>query len=201
MKPASYMIDHKLGKCPNFPSWQQTSARLFSNTGRLHLGMLTHWGRVTHICASKLIIISSDNGLSPDRHQAIICNNAGIMSIGPLGTKPSEISITIHIFSFKKMHLKMSSGKWRPWVNPHYKAWMVSQMSNVLWWRSLYRWDSIFTLRQPLFSQEGSPVLQQFSASCPDCPATGSGCFCIDFWEIALPYRFEQLSVFTVPAM
>ena len=114
MKPASYMIDHKLGKCPNFPSWQQTSARLFSNTGKLHLGMLTHWGRVTHICASKLIIISSDNGLSPDRHQAIICSNAGILSIGPLVTKPNEISITIHIFSFKKMHLKMSSGKWRP---------------------------------------------------------------------------------------
>ena len=26
---------------------------------------LTHWGRVTHICVSKLTIIGSDNGLSP----------------------------------------------------------------------------------------------------------------------------------------
>ena len=28
---------------------------------------LTHWGRVTHICLSKLTNIDSDNGLSPDR--------------------------------------------------------------------------------------------------------------------------------------
>ena len=28
---------------------------------------LTHWGRVTHICVSKLTIIGSDNGLSPGR--------------------------------------------------------------------------------------------------------------------------------------
>ena len=33
---------------------------------------LTHSGRVTHICVGKLIIIGSDNGLSPDRRQAII---------------------------------------------------------------------------------------------------------------------------------
>ena len=33
---------------------------------------LTHWGRVTHICVSKLNIIGSDNGLPPDRRQAII---------------------------------------------------------------------------------------------------------------------------------
>ena len=74
---------------------------------------LTHWGRVTHICVGKLTIIGSDNGLSPDRRQAIIWTNAGILSIGPLGTKLSEKLIEIHMFSFKKMHLKMSSGKWR----------------------------------------------------------------------------------------
>ena len=33
---------------------------------------LTHWGRVTHICVSKLFILGSDNGLSPGRRQAII---------------------------------------------------------------------------------------------------------------------------------
>ena len=75
---------------------------------------LTHWGRMTHTCVSKLTIIGSDNGLSPDRRQAIIWTNAGILSIGPLGTKLSDILIAIHIFSFNKMHLKMSSGKWRP---------------------------------------------------------------------------------------
>ena len=31
-----------------------------------------------------------------------------------LGTNLSEMLIEIHTFSFKKMHLKMSSGKWRP---------------------------------------------------------------------------------------
>ena len=74
---------------------------------------LTHWGRVTHICVSKLTIIGSDNGLSPDRRQAIISTNAGIMLIGPLGTNVSEILIKILTFSFKKMRLNVSSGKWR----------------------------------------------------------------------------------------
>ena len=73
-----------------------------------------HWGRVTHICVGNLTIIGPDNGLSPGRRQAIIWTNAGILLIGPLGTNFCEISIEIHILSFKKMHLKMSSGKWRP---------------------------------------------------------------------------------------
>ena len=75
---------------------------------------LTHWGRMIHICVSKTTIIGSDNGLSPDRRQAIIGTNAGILSIGPLGTNFSEILIKCYSFSFKKMHMKMSSGKWRP---------------------------------------------------------------------------------------
>ena len=75
---------------------------------------LTHWGRVTHICVGILTSIGSDNGLSPGRRQAIIWTNAGILLIWPLGTNFSEILIGIQTFSFKKMHLKMSSGKWRP---------------------------------------------------------------------------------------
>ena len=46
---------------------------------------LTHWGRVTHICVSKIGNIGSDNGLSPGRRQAIIWCNAEILLIGPLG--------------------------------------------------------------------------------------------------------------------
>ena len=76
--------------------------------------LLTHWGRVTHICVSDLIIIGSENGLSPSRRQAIIWTNDGILLIGSLGTNFSEILSEIHTFSFKKMHLKMSSGKCRP---------------------------------------------------------------------------------------
>ena len=75
---------------------------------------LTHWGRVTHICVGNLTIIGSDNGLSPGRRQAITWTNVGILLIGPLGTNFSEMLIEIHAFSFRKIHLKMSSGKWRP---------------------------------------------------------------------------------------
>ena len=75
---------------------------------------LTHWGRVTHICVSKLSIIGSDNGLSPSRRQAIIWTDAGILLIRTLGTNFNEILSEIHAFTFKKMHLKMSSAKWRP---------------------------------------------------------------------------------------
>ena len=82
-----------------------------------HITHLTHWGRVTHICVGNLAIIGSDNGLSPGRRQAIIWTNAGILLIGPLGTNFSEILIGIQTFSFKKMHLKMSSAKWRLFVS------------------------------------------------------------------------------------
>ena len=75
---------------------------------------LTHWGRVTHICVSKLPTIGSDNDLSPGRRQAIIWTNAGILLIGSLWTNFSEILIEIPTFPFKKMHLKVSSAKWRP---------------------------------------------------------------------------------------
>ena len=80
--------------------------------------LLIHWGRVTHICIGKLIIIVSDNGLSPGRRQAIIWTNAGILLIGPLGTNLNEILIKIHTFSFKEVHLKRSSGKWQPFSLP-----------------------------------------------------------------------------------
>ena len=54
---------------------------------------ITHWGRAMHICVSKLTTIASDNGSSPGRHQAIIWNNAGMLSIGLLWTNFSEILI------------------------------------------------------------------------------------------------------------
>ena len=74
----------------------------------------THWGRVTHICINKLTIIGSDMGLLPGQwHQAIIWTNVGILLNGTLGTNCSEILSEIRIFPFKKMHLKVSSAKWR----------------------------------------------------------------------------------------
>ena len=70
--------------------------------------MLTHWGRVTHICVGNLTIIVSDNDLSPYRRQAIIWTDAWILLIGPLGTNVGEILIEILTLSFKKMRLKVS---------------------------------------------------------------------------------------------
>ena len=92
---------------------------------------LTHWGRATHICVSKLTIIASDNGLSPGRRQAIIWNNARILSIRLLGTNFSEILIEILTFSFKKMHLKMSSAKWQPF------CFGLNVLSNGVWSKSI----------------------------------------------------------------
>ena len=78
-------------------------------------GDLPHWGRVTHICVSILTIIGSDNGLSPGRRQSIFWINAGLLSIGPVGTNFSEILIDIYTFQFMKMHVKMLCKKnWRP---------------------------------------------------------------------------------------
>ena len=79
-----------------------------------YMNLLTHWGQVTHICVHNLTIIGSDNELPSGWHQAIIWTNFGILSIGLLGTNFSEILIKIHSFSFKKMYLKMLSGKWQP---------------------------------------------------------------------------------------
>ena len=75
--------------------------------------LLTHWGRVTHICVSRLTVTGSDDGLSPGRRQSIIWTNAGILLIQTLGTNFSEMLGKTHSFSFRKMHLKMSFAKGR----------------------------------------------------------------------------------------
>ena len=103
--------------------WLVPTAVCHPDEIRCHLK--THWGRVTHICVSKLTIIASDNGLSPGRRQAIIWTNDGILLIWPLGTNFSEILIGIQTFSFKKMHLKMASAKWRSFIS--------ASMSYVIW--------------------------------------------------------------------
>ena len=80
---------------------------------RWDINRLTRRGRMTHTCLSELINIGSDNGSSPGMPQAIICTNAGIMLSNPYGTNFNEILIESHILLFKKMQLKISSGKWR----------------------------------------------------------------------------------------
>ena len=91
----------------SFLKLKRNSGGLVRQSGLV--AVLTHWGRVTHICVSKLTISGSDNGLSPGRRQAIIWTNAGILLIGPLETNFSEIFVGIQTFSLRKMHLNMSS--------------------------------------------------------------------------------------------
>ena len=98
---------------------------------------LTHWGRVTHICASKLTCIGSDNGLSPGRRQTIIRINAGILLFWPLETHFSDKLVEIHIFLFQKLHSKMSSAKRRPYC----------LSLNVSKWLSDYHVGALVTYR------------------------------------------------------
>ena len=63
-----------------------------------------------HLDASVIrVSIGSDNGLPPNRPQAIIWTNTGSLSIGPSGTNCSELLFRIQHFSFKKMHLIISA--------------------------------------------------------------------------------------------
>ena len=86
---------------------------------------------MTHICVSELTIIGSDIGLSPGRCQAI----------RTLATNIIEILSENHTFSFKKMHLKMSSEKCRPFcfglnvlnqLKPNYTIWRDRALSILL---------------------------------------------------------------------
>ena len=122
ISPSCCLCIHQTGPCDQKPKicseiqdavWKGLAnaalSMLLHFFGTLSLHLLTHWGWVTHICIAYLTIIASDNGLSPSRCQAIIWTNAGILLFRPLGTNFSEILIEIHTFSFKKMHIKIST--------------------------------------------------------------------------------------------
>ena len=99
----------------------------------LVIHVLTHWGRVTHICVTKQTIIGSDNGLSPGRRQAIIWTNAGTWLIQILGTNFNEILNEIQTFSenaLQNVVRKMAAILPRPQcVNPD------TGLSNLCQWK------------------------------------------------------------------
>ena len=106
------------------------------------------------MCVSKLTSIGSDNVLSPGRRQAIIWTNAGILLIGPSGANFNEILIEIHVFLFKRMHLNISSRKWRPvclgvnvlnvWKHLVYKYVAQTRTGDViLVYKLLTHWDRV----------------------------------------------------------
>ena len=107
-------------------------------------GVLTHWGRVTHICVSDLTSSGSDNGLPPGRRQAIIRTNAGILLIRPLGTNFIEFLVEILITSFKKIRLRVSSAKRRPFclgLNELNLPMLKAEYSGNIWY---CRWHTPF---------------------------------------------------------
>ena len=61
-----------------------------------------------------LSCVSLSMNTQPSVPLSLVQIMAGILLIRTLGTNFSEILSVIHAFSFKKMHLKMSSAKWRP---------------------------------------------------------------------------------------
>ena len=68
---------------------------------------------LTHICLTRSQWVNSLRPSDAYMRQAIIWTNDGILLIRTLRTNFSEILSEIHSFSFKKMHFKMSSAKWR----------------------------------------------------------------------------------------
>ena len=93
---------------------------------------------MTHICVSDQTSIGSDNGLSPRRRQAIIRTNAGILLIRHLGTNFSDFLVEILIFSFKKMRLKVSSAKRRPFCLGLNELIFDSDVAKTLLHRGVY---------------------------------------------------------------
>ena len=72
--------------------------------------LLSHWGRVTHICVGILTIIGSENGLSLGRRQAIIWTIAEKLLIGTTGTTVNEILIEmLYIFIHENVVWKMAA--------------------------------------------------------------------------------------------
>ena len=122
---------------------------------------------MAHICVSKLTIIGPDNSLSPRRRQAIIWTNDGILLIGPLGTNFSEILAKIITFSFKKMHLKMSFGKWRPFCLG------LNVLSKVCCWDP-HGWSPIQS-DEPQWEIQQQPGNQDY----PQCNTTDAKIFAI----------------------
>ena len=133
-----------MGRC--VPSVREMLYRSRSCACKLHIynyshrsqSHLSHWGRVTHICASKLSHLWFRQWLvawTAASHYPNQCRNIVNWTI----------SIEIDTFSCKKMHLKMSSGKWRPFcldlnvLTTLTHTIVTSFLLNVADWQSLYK--------------------------------------------------------------
>ena len=154
---------------------------------------ITHWSPVTHICVSKLAITGSDNGLSPGWRQTIIWTNAGTLLIGHLGIKFSEILIKVYIFSFKKMHLTMSSGKWRPFC----RGLKLSKKINVVICPPLLCWW-VWQLVINGISWTGKKICRNIFQ---DFQHFDIFTFCVDHWNAIHSIQFNIFIVSTASSL
>ena len=110
-------------------------------------------------------------------------NHCWDMLIVPLGTNFSEILIEIHTFSLKKMLLKMSSGKWRPFcldlnvLKENLQLCVTLKMNHSLLKREHHnsgrnnydlnanKW-SLFKLALPSSTQKHTVVINDWRESC-----------------------------------
>ena len=103
----------------------------FTMFGRL----ITHWGRVTHICISILTIIGPYNGLSHVWRQAIIWTNAGILLINVVWKmadilpQPQCVKILCTPCETAPGALNLSDDKWT-WLQV--MAWCYQETSHHL---------------------------------------------------------------------
>ena len=132
----------------------------------------THWGRVTHVCVSKLTIIGSDNGLAPGRRQTIIWTNDGILLIGPLGKKIQwkfnrNSNIFIQENAIESVICKMAAIFSRPQcVNTIVASW--HHMASEIWFN--LAWQHQEPLHEPILisHQWGSVAFtwEHFNSEC-----------------------------------
>ena len=94
---------------------------------------LTHWGRVTHICLSKLTIIDSDNGLSPSRRQAIVWTSDGILLIYPHWNANQNSYILIQENAIENIVRKMAAILSRPQCVKHLELVGVNDWNDSLY--------------------------------------------------------------------
>ena len=104
--------------------------------------------------------------MSPIRRQAITRTNAHLLSIGPLGTHCSGIRIKIQNFLFKKMHLEISSVKWRPFcpegdeLKDVHKCTSSSGAMRLTWSVSVIFHRSVHTLKLDMLISSWQLLLQ-----------------------------------------
>ena len=117
---------------------------------------LTHWGRVMHICFSKLNIIASDNdGLVAWPAPSHYLNQCWNIVNWTLRNKLQWNFNRIRTFSFKKIRLKVSSAKWQPCclglnvlkIIIHFLHWYppadLLKLSGIYFFHIINKWHQI----------------------------------------------------------